>query len=182
MLSGTSKRMTQKRLKTLFERGGSPAVKSVALSCTSRSSFRPDAPFANQSRPVAPVRAYSRTVHDFVACRPVAMDPVCGRGRCAFGHRGDRPAHRALVRPRRALVFRVLARPGVHGGVQRDRRRGVRGLRVAAHDRVLRRSRSDRNRGPVGLQRRGHRRRSGPARRHRSHAGRKGPRGLAAAA
>lgn len=56
--------------------------------------------------------------------QPAVGRPVRGggRGRCAFGHRGDRPAHRALVRPRRALVFRVLARPGVHGGVQRDRR------------------------------------------------------------
>ena len=72
------------------------------------------------------------------------------------------------------------ARPGAHGGVQRGRRRGVRGLRMVARDRVLRRSRSDRNRGPVGLQCRRHRRRSCPARRHRSHAGGKGPRGLAA--
>lgn len=53
--------------------------------------------------------------------------------------------HRALVRSRRALVLRASARPGAHGGVQRGRRRGVRGLRVAARDRVLRRSRSDRN-------------------------------------
>lgn len=68
-----------------------------------------------------------------------------GRGRCAFGRRGDRPMHRALVRSRRALVLRASARPGAHGGVQRGRRRGVRGLRVAARDRVLRRSRSDRN-------------------------------------
>ena len=56
---------------------------------------------------------------------------------------------------------------------------GVRGLRMVARDRVLRRSRSDRNRGPVGLQCRRHRRRSCPARRHGPHAGRKGPRGLA---
>lgn len=103
-----------------------------------------------------------------------------GRGRCAFGRRGDRPMHRALVRSRRALVLRASARPGAHGGVQRGRRRGVRGLRVAARGRVLRRSRSDRNCGPVDLQRRRHRRRSFPARRHRSHAGGKGPRGLAA--
>ena len=100
--------------------------------------------------------------------------------RCAFGRRGDRPAHRALVRPRRALVLRAPARPGAHGGVQRGRRSGVRGLLMVARDRVLRRSRSDRNRGPVGLQRHRHRRRSGPARRHRSHAGGKGPRSLAA--
>lgn len=100
--------------------------------------------------------------------------------RCAFGRRGDRPMHRALVRSRRALVLRASARPGAHGGVQRSRRRGVRGLRVAARDRALRRSRSDRNCGPVGLRCRRHRRRSGPARRHSPHAGRKGPRGLAA--
>lgn len=99
--------------------------------------------------------------------------------RCAFGRRGDSPAHRALVRPRRALVLRAPARPGAHGGVQRGRRSGVRGLRMVARDRVLRRSRSDRDRGPVGLQRRGHRRRSGPARQHGPHAGGKGPRGLA---
>ena len=42
------------------------------------------------------------------------------------------------------------------------------------------RSRSDRNRGPSDLQRRRHRRRSCPARRHGPHAGRKGPRSLAA--
>lgn len=88
--------------------------------------------------------------------------------------------HRALVRSRRALVLRASARPGAHGGVQRGRRRGVRGLRVVARDRVLRRSRSDRNRGSVGLQRRRHRRRSGPARRHGPHAGRKGSGSLAA--
>lgn len=113
--------------------------------------------------------------------QPAVRRPVrCGgRGRCVFGHRGDRPVHRALVRPRRALVFRASARPGAHGGVQRGRRRGVRGLRMVARDRVLRRSRSDRDRGPVGLQRRGHRRRSGPARQHGPHAGGKGPRGLA---
>lgn len=36
--------------------GRSPAAKRVALSCISRSSFRPDAPFAIRSRPDAPVR------------------------------------------------------------------------------------------------------------------------------
>lgn len=52
MLPGISKRTAQKRLKALFEGERSPAVKRVALSCTSRSSFRPDAPFANRARPV----------------------------------------------------------------------------------------------------------------------------------
>lgn len=80
----------------------------------------------------------------------------------------------------RAPVFHAPARPGAHGGVQRGRRRGVRGLRMVACDRVFRRSRSDRNRGSVGLQRRRHRRRSGPARRHNPHAGRKGSRSSAA--
>lgn len=88
--------------------------------------------------------------------------------------------HRALVRPRRALVLRASARPGSHGGVQRGRRRGVRGLRIVACNRVLRRSRSDRDRGPVDPQRRRHSRRRGPARRHRSYTGRKGPRGSTA--
>lgn len=34
--------------------------------------------------------------------QPAAGRPVRGggRGRCTFGHRGDRPVHRALVRPR----------------------------------------------------------------------------------
>lgn len=79
--------------------------------------------------------------------QPAVGRPVRGggRGRCAFGRRGDRPVHRALVRPRRAPVFRAPMRPGAHGGVQRDRRSGVRGLRMVARDRVLRRSRSDRN-------------------------------------
>lgn len=56
----------------------------------------------------------------------------------------------------------------------------LRGLRVVARSRVLCRSRSDRDRGLVDLQRRRHRRRSGPARRHGPHAARKGPRSLAA--
>lgn len=114
--------------------------------------------------------------------QPAVGRPVrCGgRRRCAFGHRGDRPVHRALVRPRRALVLRAPARPGAHGGVQRGRRRGVRKLRMVACDRVLRRSLSDRDRGLVDFRLRGHRRRSCPPRRHDPHAGRKGSGGLAA--
>lgn len=103
-----------------------------------------------------------------------------GVGVALLATEGDRPVYRALVRPRRALVFRAPARPGAHDGAQRARRRGVRGLRMVARDRVLRRSRSDRNRGPVDLQRRRHRRRSGPARRHSPHAGREGSGSLAA--
>ncbi|EEP44051.1 hypothetical protein COLINT_03301 [Collinsella intestinalis DSM 13280] len=49
MLPGISKRTAQKRLKALFEKGEVAAVKRAALSCTSRSSFRPDATFANRS-------------------------------------------------------------------------------------------------------------------------------------
>ena len=66
-----------------MRRERSPAVKRAALSCTSRSSFRSGVPFANRSRPTAPVResfapvresfapyrARSRTVRDFVACK-----------------------------------------------------------------------------------------------------------------
>ena len=53
-----------------------------------------------------------------VVSQPAAGRPVRGggRGRCAFGHRGDRPMHRALVRPRRALSFVPPARPRAHGG------------------------------------------------------------------
>lgn len=56
MLPGISKRSAQKRLKTLLRKGRSPAAKRVALSCTSRSSFRPDARsriVRAQSRPFA---------------------------------------------------------------------------------------------------------------------------------
>lgn len=63
-------------LRRYLRRERSPAVKRAALSCTSRSSFRSGVPFANRSRPTAPVRepfAISSRA------RPVAMDLVCGR-------------------------------------------------------------------------------------------------------
>lgn len=47
--------------------GRSPAVKKVALSCISRSSFRPDTPFANHSHPVVPIR------------EPIAISSRAGR-------------------------------------------------------------------------------------------------------
>ena len=56
MLPGISKRTAQKRLKALFEKGEVARRKEGALSCTSRSSFRSGVPFANRSRPTAPVR------------------------------------------------------------------------------------------------------------------------------
>ena len=114
--------------------------------------------------------------------QPAAGRPVRrgGGGGRAARHGGDRPVHRALVRPRRALVLRVGAGLGAHGAVQCVGRFAVRGVRVVAGDRVLRRSRSDRNCGPVGIQRRGHRRRSGSPGRDGPHVGREGLGDLAA--